>query len=422
MTALWTVHGDGGRVGNGSVAADERLSWPLTIGFGAQHLLVAVPMTMLVPRLTGLPVSTTLLMSGIGTLLFLLVTRNRVPAFLGASLSFVVPLGVASEGGTGPAALLGGVVVVGLIVTAVGVAVKALGVRLLESAMPPVVTGALILVVAAGLASAPASGIERDPLPALVSAGACLTLMLVRGLGSRLSVLLALLAGWVFAGVTEAIDPERVAALHAADWVGLPELVAPRIHLSVVPVMVPLVIVVMAQQVGMVKAVDAVTGRDLDGSAGDALIGGGLATTLSGSVGGSGVVTYVQNVGVSATSRMYSTAACLLAATGAIALAFSPKFAALLGTIPAGVAGVVTLVLLGTVAMIGVRTWTRAGVDLTDPVNLAVVGTALLATVGDLTVSFGAVEVGGPVWGSVVLVLGYPLLRWLADALAAPRL
>lgn len=421
--ALWTVHGNGRRSpddesDHGNVGSDERLSWPLTFGLGLQHLVAMFAATTMVPRLTGLPVSTTLLASGIGTLLFLLVTRNRVPAYLGSSMAFVVPMGAAAaEVGAGPGEMLGGILVVGLLVTAMGIAVKALGVRLLETGMPPVVTGAIVVLVGLSLAPHAVASVERGPAPAAITLSVTILLVLLaRGLLVRGCVLVGIAAGWVYAALTGVVDVARLEELRRASWFGLPELIAPEVQLSVMPFVLPLVVVLASQQVATLKAVSAMTGRDLDGSVGDALIGGGLATTLSGSVGGSGLIGYAENIGVMAASRVYSTAACMVAAVLAALLAFSPKFAALVETVPIGAVGAVTILLLGIVTLVGVRIWLNSHVDFSDPVDLAVIGTALVAGVGDLTLSLGGVRLTGAVWGSLLIVLGYPLLRGMTDA------
>lgn len=422
--ALWTVHGDGRQLLHDAVVnTDERLSWPLTAGFGLQHLLAMFGTTTLVPLLTGLPVTTTLLLSGAGTLLFLLVTRNRIPSYLGSSVAFVVPLSTAAEGvGAGPALLLGGIVVVGLVVFAVGVAVKALGVRLLEAAMPPLVTGAVVLMIGLSLAPQSVSSFDEQPVPAaLTLATVLLVVVLSRGMFSRISVLVGVLVGWGYAALAGELNPHRLAVLDAAPWFGVPEVIAPRIHLSVMPFVLPLVVVLVAEHVGHVKAVAAMSGRNLDGSVGDALIGGGLASMFSGSLGGAALGSHAANIGVMAATRVYSTAGCAIAGALAVVLSFCPKLGALLGTIPMGVLGGATLVLFGMLALIGVRIWMDAEVDFTDPVNLAVIGTALVAGVGELTVSIGDLRITGVVWGSVMIVLVYPVLRRIADNTHARR-
>ena len=421
--ALWTVHGTGRPAAEEVVGSGERLSWPLTVGFGVQHLFAMLSSTILVPLLTGFPPMTTLLLSGLGTLVFLLVTRNRVPSCVGASLSFVGPLGAAAtKGGASPAALLGGIVVVGLVLVAVGIAVKALGVRLLESAMPPVVTGAVVLMLGLSLAPHAASSFEIQPGPALLTlVTAAVAAVLGRGLLARGAVLLAVLVGWGFAALAGDLDPARVEALQRAPWFGSPEVVTPELSMTAVPFLLPMVVVLVAEHVGNLKAVAALTGRNLDSSVGDVLIGGGLVTTASGASGGAALTTYASNVGVMAVTRVYSTAACACAAVAAVLLSFSPKLGALVDTVPLGVLGGATLVLFGVLALIGVRIWSEAGVDFTDPVNLAVVGTALIAGAGNLTVWIGALQITGLVWGSAGIVLLHPLLRTLADAVAAQR-
>jgi len=174
------------------------------------------------------------------------------------------------------------------------------------------------------------------------------------------------------------------------------------------------VIVLVAENVGHVKAVAAMTGKNLDDVAGDALIADGLATTLAGAAGGSGTTTYAENIGVMAATRVYSTAAYWVAAITAIVLAFSPKFGALIFTVPDGVIGGATLVLYGLIGLLGVRIWTDAKVDFTDPVNLTVVAAALVAGIGDLTLSVGSVELGGIAWGSLGILVGYPIVSALA--------
>ncbi|MGW1677866.1 uracil-xanthine permease family protein [Saccharopolyspora sp. NPDC002376] len=417
--ALWTVHGNGRRlVRDAVVASEERLSWPLTIGFGIQHLLAMFGTTTLVPLLTGFPVGTTLLLSGLGTLLFLLLTRNRVPSYLGASVAFVVPLNAAAkEAGATPAALLGGIVVVGIVVFTVGVAVKALGVRLLESAMPPVVTGAIVLMIGLSLAPQSVSSFDQQRVPASLTLGTVVLLIVIsRGMAARIAVLIGVLVGWCYAAMSGQLVPERLAELADAPWVGLPQLIAPLVHVAVMPFVLPLVIVLVAEHVAHLKAVAAMSGRDLDPHVGDALISGGLATTLSGAAGGSPLSNYAPNVGVMAATRVYSTAACVVAAIAAVVLSFSPKLAALINTIPMGVLGGATLVLFGMLALVGVRIWLDARVDFADPVNLVVLGTAVIAGVGDLTLHVGELRVTGIVWGSVGIVLVYPLLRSIADS------
>ncbi len=155
------------------------------------------------------------------------------------------------------------------------------------------------------------------------------------------------------------------------------------------------------------------TGKSLDDLAGNALFADGLATTLAGAGGGSGTTTYAENIGVMAATRVYSTAAYWVAAVTAVVLSFSPKFGALVFTVPDGVIGGATMVLYGLIGVLGVRIWMDAKVDFNDPVNLTVVATALVAGIGNLTLSIGSVELGGIAWGSVGILVAYPVMRRL---------
>ncbi|WP_186626661.1 uracil-xanthine permease family protein [Rhodococcus sp. BP22] len=410
----WTLHGNGKNVEAGAVVApDQRLSWPRTVGIGMQHVIAMFGATLLVPTVTGFPVTTTLLFSGIGTALFLVITRGRIPSYLGSSFAFIAPLSAAQA--SGPAAQLGAVMSVGVVLTLVGLVVKFAGGRLIEAVMPPVVTGAVVVLIGLNLAPAATSSFEAQPLVAAVTLAAILLVTVAGpGLLGRLGILVGVIVGWVFAAVSGQISDVKLDAMRAADWIGIPEFRGPTFELSVVLIALPVVIVLVAENVGHVKAVSAMTGKKLDDLAGDALIADGLATTLAGAAGGSGTTTYAENIGVMAATRVYSTAAYWVAAVTAVVLAFSPKFGALVFTVPDGVIGGATLVLYGLIGLLGVRIWSDSKVDFTDPVNLVVVAAAIVAGIGDLTLTVGSVELGGIAWGSVGILVGYPVLRALS--------
>ena len=417
----WTVAGDGATIAPGTVVApDERLSWPRTVGIGMQHVIAMFGATLLVPTITGFPVTTTLLFSGIGTILFLLLTRGRVPSYLGSSFAFIAPLSASAS--DGPAAQLGGVLAVGVVLTVVGLVVRAVGPKVLDAVMPPVVTGAIVALIGLNLAPAATGSFEAQPLIAAVTLVVILaTTVLGPGLLGRLSILVGSVVGWVFAALIGGLSDARVDALRAATWIGLPEFRAPSFNASVILLALPVVVVLVAENVGHVKAVAAMTGKSLDDVAGTALVADGLATTLAGAGGGSGTTTYAENIGVMAATKVYSTAAYWVAAFTAVALAFSPKFGALVFTIPDGVIGGATLVLYGLIGLLGVRIWLDAKVDFADPINLTVAAAALGAGIGDLTLQVGNVELGGIAWGSIGIIVGYPIARRLAGLRSGHR-
>ncbi|MDK8481721.1 solute carrier family 23 protein [Corynebacterium sp. MSK105] len=412
----WTVHGDGKRIAPGAVVApEERLSWGRTIGIGMQHVVAMFGATLLVPTLTGFPVNTTLLFSGLGTILFLLITRNRLPSYLGSSFAFIAPLSASQQYGI--AAQAGSILVTGLVLAAVGVAVKIAGRRVLDAVMPPAVTGAIVALIGLNLAPNAAENFASQPLVAAVTLLVILLATVAgRGMVSRLSILLGVVVGWVFAALTGNLGDDAVAAIDAAPWVGLPEFHAPSFNVSAIAVALPVLVVLIAENVGHVKAVSEMTKRDIDDLAGDALIADGLASTLAGGFGGSGTTTYAENIGVMAATRVYSTAAYWVAAFTAILLAFVPKFGALIFTIPTGVLGGACIVLYGLIGMLGVRIWMDNKVNFNNPVNLTAAAVALIAGIGNLTLTVGGVSLEGIAWGSVGIIVAYPIMKKLYDS------
>ncbi|MBK4157158.1 uracil-xanthine permease family protein [Corynebacterium macginleyi] len=411
----WTVHGDGKKIAPGAVVApEERLSWGRTIGIGMQHVVAMFGATLLVPTLTGFPVNTTLLFSGIGTILFLLITRNRLPSYLGSSFAFIAPLTASQQHGI--AVQAGSILVTGAVLVAVGIVVKAAGRRVLDAVMPPAVTGAIVALIGLNLAPNAAENFATQPLVAGITLLVILFATVAgRGMVARLSILIGVVVGWIFAALTGNVDEDANAAIDAAPWVGLPEFHAPEFHFSAIAVALPVLVVLIAENVGHVKAVSEMTNRDMDDLAGDALIADGLASSLAGGFGGSGTTTYAENIGVMAATRVYSTAAYWVAALTAILLAFVPKFGALIFTIPTGVLGGATLVLYGLIGMLGVRIWMENKVNFNNPVNLTAAAVALIAGIGNLTLTVGGVSLEGIAWGSVGIIIAYPIMRRLYE-------
>lgn len=409
----WAVHGDGKKIEPGAVVAPlERLSWGRTVGIGMQHVIAMFGATLLVPTLTGFPVNTTLLFSGLGTILFLLITRNRLPSYLGSSFAFIAPLTATQAQGIG--VQIGGVLIAGLVLIAVGFIVKAAGRRVIDAIMPPAVTGAIVALIGFNLAPTATSNYATQPLVATVT---LLVIVLAtvagRGMVARLGILIGVVVGWVFAALTGNLAEGSVETINEAAWFGLPEFHTPEFQLSAILVTLPVIIVLIAENVGHVKAVSEMTGENLDDLAGDALIADGLATSIAGGFGGSGTTTYAENIGVMAATRVYSTAAYWVAAFTAIALAFIPKFGALIFTIPVGVLGGATLVLYGLIGLLGIRIWQDNKVNFNNPVNLTTAAVALVAGIGNLTLTVFGVALEGIAWGSVGIMVLYPILKRL---------
>ncbi len=401
MRLTWDLHRDGRTVAADEIVRPaERLSWPLTVGLGAQHVVAMFGATFLVPLLTGFPPTATLFFSGVGTLLFLVLTGNRLPSYLGSSFAFIAPITAATAGG-GPGSALFGVLVTGVALAGVGALVVVTGAGWIDRLMPPVVTGAVVALIGLNLAGAATDNVERAPGTAAVTLGTLVVVAVaLRGLTARLSVLVGVAVGYAVAVLTGAVDLAPVAD---ARWVGLPDLMAPTVAWGVLPAFLPVVLVLVAENVGHVRTVAHLTGdEEVNRLTGRALLADGLATTLAGAGGGSGTTTYGENIGVMAATRVYSTAAYWVAGLVALLLSFSPKVGALVNTIPAGVLGGVTVALYGLIGVIGVKIWIDNRVDFSRPVNQLTAAVALVVGIGDLTI-------GLSLGGSPVLVTGIAL-------------
>jgi uracil-xanthine permease len=424
----WTVHGDGLRITEGEVVRpDERLNWPLTIGVGMQHVLAMFGATFLVPLLTGFPVATTLFFSGLGTLLFLLVTRGRVPSYLGSSFAFISPVLAAKASDGGMSAALGGIVVTGVLLAIAGVAVHLAGTALLDRLLPPVVTGVIVAFIGLNLAGVAKASITAQPVSGTVTLVALVVFgIALRGFIGRLSVLLGVLVGWVVGVLHGDVDPKRVEALRQADWIGLPfahgpdGYVLPTFDIAVIVLFLPVVVVLIAENLGHIKAVAAMTGTDLSPVTGRAIAADGVATTIAGLGGGSGTTTYAENIGVMAATRVYSTAAYVVAGITAMLLGFSPKFGALVATVPTGVLGGAGVVLYGLIAVLGARIWVENRVDFRDPLNLFIAAPALIIGAADITLTLGDFSFGGIALGTFGAVVAYQALRPLRARASVP--
>ncbi|MGB9034480.1 MAG: solute carrier family 23 protein [Paeniglutamicibacter sp.] len=411
----WRLHGDGKSISPGTVVApDERLAWPQTVGVGVQHVMAMFGATVLVPTITGFPVTTTLLFTGVGTLLFLIITAGRVPSYLGSSFAFIAPVtGAMATHGMGGA--LGGIVMAGACLFIVGLIVQKAGTGWIHALMPPVVMGTIVALIGLNLATTTTDKITQVPLTTFATVLAIvITTVLFRGMLGRLSILLGIIVGYLAAWAQGQVD---FSAIGQAAWFGLPDFAAPTFHIETLTLFLPVVFVLIAENVGHVKTVALMTGRELDDVNGRALMADGTATMIAGFGGGSGTTTYAENIGVMASSRVYSTAAYWIAGTVAIALAFFPKFGVLINTIPAGVAGGAGIVLYGMIAIVGARLWVQNKVDFSNPINLMTAGTGLIIAIalfGDNVLSIGTMDFGGIALGTAATLVVFHLMRSIA--------
>lgn len=442
MAISWkVVHGGKTPPPGEVVRPDERLSWGRTTGIGIQHVLAMFGATFVLPPIMGIPGTTAVFFSGVGTLLFLLIVRNRIPSYLGTSAAFIGPTFAVYSGGGDLHDVLFGVMATGVIFLLVGLLVNAGGEQIIHMLLPPVLTGTVVMLIGLNLAGPVARDAywNNDQWLALVTLGITIALLVfLRGFLRRIAILLAVVAGWVAAKLMDVLNiallhddkgaevhrvawqtvtpDKKVLTLGDADWIGFPDFTSPHFSFNALLLFLPVVIILIAENAGHVKAVSEMTGADLDKDLGRAFIGDGVATTIAGAFGGAGTTTYAENIGVMAATRIYSTAAYGIAAIAAILFGLCPKFGVLVGSIPAGVLGGVTIVLYGMIAVLGAKIWVSNRVDFGRTSNLVPAAVGIILGAGDISLKISdKVSLGGITMGTVVALIAYHLFRYIGD-------
>ena len=323
---------------SGVVAPDERLSAGQTLVMGVQHAVAMFGATVLMPLLMGLDPNLSILMSGVGTLLFFVVTGGRVPSYLGSSAAFVgVVIAITGFNGQGLnphlSVALGGIIACGLVYTLIGLVVMKIGTRWIERLMPPVVTGAVVMAIGLNLAPIAVRSVSASAFDSWMAVLTVLCIGIVavftRGMLQRLLILVGLIVACaLYALLANGLGlgkPLDFSPLAQAAWFGLPHFTPPSFNGQAMMLIAPVAVILVAENLGHLKAVAGMTGRNMDPYMGRAFVGDGLATMLSGSVGGSGVTTYAENIGVMAVTKVYSTLVFVAAALIAMLLGFSPN-------------------------------------------------------------------------------------------------
>lgn len=410
---------------SGVILPEERLPWGQTIVSGLQHGVAMSGGTIIAPLIMGFDPNLALLFSGLGTLIFFVIVAGRVPSYLGSSFSFVaVVIAASGYSGHGPNpnldVALGGIIAAGAPCGIIALIVMRSGVGWVERLMPPVVTGAVVAAIGVNLAPVAVksvSGVQFDAWIGLLTVLIIgLTAVAAPGIWRRLPIVCGAIGGYLLYlllangfGLGKRID---FTALAAAPWIGLPKFTGPSFHADAMLLIAPVAIILVAENLGHIKAIGAMTGRSLDRFLGRAFLGDSLATIVSAFGGGTGVTTYAENIGVMAATRVYSTLVFVVAAIVSILLGFSPKFGALILSVPGPVIGGLSIVLFGLIAAMAGRIWGENKVDFSDPRNLITIAVALTAGAGDLTLKFGAFAIGGigtATFGAIIL---YQILTW----------
>ena len=404
----WTEKSSAVLQQGGVIAPDERLPWPQTAVMGVQHVIAMFGATILAPLLMGFDPNVAILMSGIGTLIFFVVTGGKVPSYLGSSFAFIgVVIAATAYAGQGPNAnigvALGGIIACGVFYTLIGAVVQAVGTGWIERFMPPVVTGAVVAVIGLSLAGIPIKTMAASNfdswMQVVTFVSVALVAVMTRGMVQRLLILVGLVvATLIYAVLTNGLGlgkPVDLLPIVNAAWVGLPGFSAPVFSANAMLLIAPVAIILVAENLGHLKAVTAMTGKNMDPYIGRAFIGDGIATVVSGATGGTGVTTYAENIGVMAATKIYSTAVFVIAGLIAVLLGFSPKFGALIQAIPLPVMGGVSIVVFGLIAVAGAKIWVDNRVDFSDNKNLLVAAITLVLGTGDFTLKFGQFALGG---------------------------
>ena len=404
----WSEKSSATLAGGGVIGPDERLPWPQTAVMGVQHLIAMFGATVLAPILMGFDPNVAILMSGIGTLIFFVMTGGKVPSYLGSSFAFIgVVIAASGYAGPGPNAnigvALGGIIACGIVYTLIGALVQAIGTGWIERLMPPVVTGSVVAVIGLNLAGIPIKNMAPTGFDAWMQGVTFVCVALVAVFSSGMLQRLLILMGLIIASVIYAVltngfglgKPLDLSGIANAAWFGLPNFSAPVFQANAMLLIAPVAIILVAENLGHIKAVTAMTGKNLDRYMGRAFMGDGVATIVAGSAGGTGVTTYAENIGVMAATKIYSTAIFFVAGIMAILLGFSPKFGALIQAIPLAVMGGVSIVVFGLIAVAGAKIWVDNKVDFSNNKNLLVAAITLVLGTGDYTLRFGEFALGG---------------------------
>ncbi len=443
----WKVKDAAEVAAGGVVAPDERLPWGKTIGLGAQHVVAMFGATFVFPLVMGLNPQLAIMMSGIATIMFLLIVQGKVPSYLGTSASFVGGVAAIRAGGGDSATVTGAIMIAGLVLALVGVLIHVMGSKVLHKVLPPAVTGAVVMLIGFNLAPVVA-GIywPQDQWVALLTMLFTIVVAVAfKGFIGRIAIFLALIFGtalsWlldatsgkitsVLGGATKATEHFRwdTSGVGKANWIGLPEKTMmaadgkevvgwhmPTFSMAAILLVLPAVIALIAENTGHVKAVAEMTGHDLDPVMGKAIAGDGVGTAFASLFGGSPTTTYAENIGVMAATRVYSTAAYYVAALVAILFGLSPKFGALVFSIPGGVLGGITVVLYGMIGLLGAKIWKENGVDFANPINLVPLAAGIVIGIGDVKMKLSDdFTLGGISLGTIVASGGYHLARSIA--------
>ena len=406
------------------IQVDERLPLLQSLPLSLQHLFAMFGSTVLVPILFGVNPATILLMNGIGTLLYIFITKGKIPAYLGSSFAFIAPVTAVLgkyAGGEGYSYVLGGFLVVGIVMTLVAILIRFVGIGWIDVIFPPAAMGAIVAVIGLELVpvAAEMAGLIK---PADVAAEAwvmdsttvtvsLLTLgitvvcwVTLRGFLKIIPILIGIVAGYLIALAFGLVD---LTGVKEASWVQLPDLYAMKFNWADVFIILPAVLVLIPEHIGHLFVTGNIVKKDLTKDPGldRSLAGNGISTIISSFVGSTPNTTYGENIGVLAITRVYSTWIIGGAALIAIILSFCGKLAALISSIPSAVMGGISLLLFGIIAASGIRMLVEAKVDYSKSQNLILTCVVLVIGISGATIQIGEVALSGMGLASIVAIV-----------------
>ena len=398
----------GGDLDRDPVGINEYLPPSKSILLGVQHTFAMFGSTVLAPLLMGFDPNLAILMSGICTVMFFVITGGRMPSYLGSSFAFIGPvIAVTAYAGVGfntnLNVALGGIMACGIIYALIGLLVMKTGTGWIERLMPPIVTGAIVMIIGLNLAPVTIQGISANQFDAWM---ATLTVLLIsgvavftRGMLRRLLLLVGLILSYVVYFVMTNMmgfgNPIDFSGVSAASWLGLPSIHSPRFEMSAIILIVPVAFILIAENLGHFKAVEGMTKARVTPYMGRAFFADGLATTFSAGFGGTGVTTYAENIGVMAVTKVYSTTIFVIAGLVAILLGLSPKFGAIIQTIPPALLGGASMVVFGLIAIAGAKIWIDNHIDFSKNSNLIIAAVTVIMGTGNFSLHLGGFDLGG---------------------------
>ncbi|WP_288775152.1 solute carrier family 23 protein [uncultured Psychrobacter sp.] len=391
-----------------AVAINEYLPPGKSVMLGVQHTFAMFGATVLAPLLMGFDVNLAILMSGICTILFFIITGGRMPSYLGSSFAFIGPVIAATAyAGSGPNTnlnvALGAIMVCGIVYALVGLLVMKVGTNWIEKLMPPIVTGAIVMIIGLNLAPVTVQGVSANQFDAWM---ATLTVVLIssvaiftRGMLRRLLLLVGLILSYIIYYLVSNVMgfgiPIDFSHVQQAAWFGLPSTHKPEFSLDAIILIAPIAFILVAENLGHFKAVEGMTKSHVTPYIGRGFLADGLATTLSSGFGGTGVTTYAENIGVMAVTKVYSTTIFVMAGIVAIFLGLSPKFGAIVQSIPAALLGGASIVVFGLIAVSGVKIWIDNKIDFSKNNNLIIAAVTVIMGAGNFSLHLGGFDLGG---------------------------